>query len=341
LKEQWQLNKLIQLQPIIKTRPIRRVFILPNTQKQQCASRNVLSIQLIKNIMLEKPFFKRTLFACLIVLASCQKSIDAGDKDPLDPANALQLQNVTYGTGIRNKADVYLPANRSIATTACIIMLHGGSWVAGDKADNNPFIPLLQKAIPGVAIINMNYTLGDGSANSTHPAQVNDIATLLRFVDSNAISWNIKKQYGLVGISAGAHLAMLYAYSHDTDRKTKLVASFVGPTNLTDTYYTGNPLFEQVLVALAGKKYAEDNNLYKAISPALNVNATTPPTFMAYGGADPLVPVSNPTLLAANLQTNGVPFKYDFYATESHELSSTAVNASLISLSAFWKLHVK
>jgi acetyl esterase/lipase len=294
-----------------------------------------------KCCMFRKPYFKLTLIACLFVLASCQKNIDTDNKDPLDPAKALQLQNVTYGTGTRNKADVYLPANRNSSTTACIIMLHGGSWVAGDKADNNMFIPLLQKAIPGVAIINMNYTLGNGSTNSTHPAQVNDIATLLRFVDSNANSWNIKKQYGLVGISAGAHLAMLYAYSHDTDRKIKLVASFVGPTNLTDTYYTGNPLFEQVLVALAGKKYAEDNNLYKAISPALNVSTTSPPTYMAYGGADPLVPVSNPTLLAANLQANGVPFKYDFYATESHELSSTAVNASLISLSAFWNLHVK
>jgi acetyl esterase/lipase len=274
-------------------------------------------------------------------LAACQKDIDAGEKDPLDPAKALQLQNVTYGTGTRNKADVYLPANRTTTSTSCIIMLHGGSWVAGDKTDNNTFVPLIQKALPGVAIINMNYTLGDGSANTTHPAQVNDIASLLRFVDSNANSWNIKKQYGLVGISAGAHLAMLYAYSHDTDRKIKLVSSFVGPTNLTDSYYTGTPLFEPVLVALAGKKYVDDTNLYKALSPALNVSATSPPTYMAYGGVDPLVPVSNPTLLAANLQAKGVAFKYDFYATESHELSSTAVNASLLSLSAFWKLHVK
>jgi acetyl esterase/lipase len=277
----------------------------------------------------------------VLFLASCNKNIDAGQNDPFDPSKALDIKNVSYASGIRNKADVYLPANRNTASTACIIMLHGGSWVAGDKADNNAFIPLIQKALPGVAIVNMNYTLADGNANNTHPAQVKDVAALLRFVDSISATWHIKKQYGLIGISAGAHLACLYSYSFDALKQIKLVASFVGPTNISDAYYTGNPLFEPILVAFTGKRFADDPNLYKAMSPAFQVSATSPPTYMAYGGADPLVPVSNPSLLAANLQANGVPYIYDFYATESHELSTGAVNTSLISLSAFWKLHVK
>lgn len=291
--------------------------------------------------MLNKHLNVVCCISLVLLFASCKKEIGPGDKDPFDPTQALQLQNISYGNGVRNKADVYLPASRSITNTNCIILLHGGSWVAGDKADNNAFIPLIQKALPNVALINMNYTLADGNASNTHPAQVKDIGALLRFVDSSSTKWNIKKQYSLLGISAGGHLAMLYAYSFDIPKRISIVASFVGPTNISDTYYTSNPLFEPVLLSLTGKRFVDDPDLYKLLSPARNVTASTPPTYMAYGGADPLIPVSNPTLLAANLQANGIPFKYDFYATESHELSSNAVNASLVSLSAFYKLHVK
>jgi len=97
--------------------------------------------------MLQKHLINLTFFASILILAACQKNIDADQIDPLDPSKALQLQNISYGLGVRNKADVYLPANRSISSTACIIMLHGGSWVAGDKSDNNQFIPLIQQAL--------------------------------------------------------------------------------------------------------------------------------------------------------------------------------------------------
>ena len=36
--------------------------------------------------------------------------------------------------------DIYLPANRSVTATKVIIMIHGGGWTGGDKADFNVMI---------------------------------------------------------------------------------------------------------------------------------------------------------------------------------------------------------
>jgi dipeptidyl aminopeptidase/acylaminoacyl peptidase len=55
------------------------------------------------------------------------------------------------------------------------------------------------------------------------------------------------------------------------------------------------------------------------------VTATSPPTFMAYGGLDPLVPLSNATTLRNRLQTNGVIHTYVEYPAEGHEFSDATI----------------
>ncbi|HSC53354.1 MAG TPA: alpha/beta hydrolase [Phnomibacter sp.] len=290
--------------------------------------------------MQRRTFWWLLCLSLSIILPACNKQVDDNSNADTDAAVALQIQNLAYGSGVQQVADVYLPANRSAQTTSCVIMLHGGSWVSGDKTDNNIYIPMVQKILPNVAIVNMNYTLSNGSPATAHPAQVNDIGQLLKLVDSKAASWHIKKQYAMSGISAGGQLAMLYSYKYDAGKQIKMVASFVGPTDLTDPFYVNHPLISQILASLIGKTYAQDPALYASLSPALLVNSQSPPTFMVYGGADPLVPVSNPTLLAQNLQAKNVPFQYDFYPAETHDLSATAVNASLLHLGDFWKQYM-
>ena len=284
-------------------------------------------------------FIVVVLSGCLFLLIGCSKK-DSISTDPFDAKKALTLRNEKYGTGARNIADVYLPANRSVTATKCLIFVHGGSWISGDKSDLAGIVPLLQQALPDVAIININYTLADGNPANAHPAQMNDITTLLAYVESKATLWNVKQHFSLVGVSAGGHLSLLYAYSFNSNKQIKFVGSVVGPTNITDNFYTSNLLFQSIFISYLGKSYAEAPDLHRKLSPALAVTNTAPPTYMAYGAIDPLVPVSNPNLLKEKLMALSIPYFYDLYPNEQHEFSNTAVANTVASLARFYKSQI-
>jgi acetyl esterase/lipase len=252
----------------------------------------------------------------------------------------LEIKEVSYGGGSLQKADVYLPANRSQASTKTIILIHGGSWIAGDKNDLNNVIPLLKSALPNAAFVNINYTLATGTDATRHPAQMNDLKTLLQFLNSKSAEWNIAQSWSMLGVSAGAHLGMLYAFSFDTEKQVKLVGTIVGPTNLTDPFYVSNPLFQSWMTSLLGKSFAQDPAYYQQLSPLFQVKSTAPPVYMAYGGFDQLVPTTNHTMLDTKLKELKVPYKYDYFPFEGHEFSNDATLKTIASFSQFWKQQV-
>src|SRR5436190_20202373 len=87
----------------------------------------------------------------IVTLASCKKE---------DAVLAAQNQaNVAYGTDAAQKMDIYLPAGRSGSSTKVIILIHGGGWSTGDKADFNSYVDTLKRRLPGYAIFNINYRL--------------------------------------------------------------------------------------------------------------------------------------------------------------------------------------
>jgi acetyl esterase/lipase len=218
-------------------------------------------------------------------------------------------------------------------------LIHGGFWTSGDKTDMDSLLEPIHIADPTLAIVNMNYRLADGAGANQHPAQMNDVKQLFNYIDAHAAEWHIGTTYALTGVSSGAHIALLYSYGFDAEKRVKLVASVLGPTNFADPYYTGNSLFQTLAVSLLGKTWQQDSTLHKSVSPLYVVNATSPPTFMAYGGADPLVPVSNPEALKAKLISLGVPYEYTLYPGESHDLSKTAILDIIVKMSAFFKTH--
>ena len=283
-------------------------------------------------------FYAATCFSLLLILSSCSKN-DNAVQDPFDPAVSKKILNESYGTDPLQKADVYLPANRS-ANTKTMVLIHGGFWTSGDKADMDSLLAPIQTADPTLAVINMNYRLADGAGSNKHPAQMHDVRQLLNYIDAHAAAWHLGNRYALTGVSSGAHIAMLYAYAFDTAKRVKVVASVLGPTNFADPYYTGNSLFQQLAVNLIGKTWEQDSALHKSVSPVYVVNATSPPTFMAYGDADPLIPVSNPEALKARLIALNIPYQYTLYPGESHDLSRAALLDIIAKMDAFFKAHL-
>lgn len=232
------------------------------------------------------------------LLTSCRQE-DAG------PTRQV-LTNVAYGTHPRQVLDLYLPAGRSVAATPLLLLLHGGGWTSGDKADLNAIVDTLQRRLPGFAVANMNYRLAANGEN-LFPAQEQDVQRAVQFLFDKHAEYLFSTRFSLLGASAGGHMALLQAYKSTTPVAIKSVTSFFGPTNLTQMFNNPpNPLAPVLLLQVTGTTPALNAGLYQQSSPINFVTAATPPTFLAHGDADVVVAFSQSEALNNQLRSVGV-----------------------------------
>src|SRR6186997_1703486 len=183
------------------------------------------------------------LLFIIISISSCKKD------DDTEQDMSVTMLNVSYGTNAQQKMDVYLPANRSTSNTKVIIMIHGGGWNTGDKADFNEYVDSLKKREPSYAIFNINYRLAN--TPDLFPAQELDVKTAVEFIYNKRQEYKVSDKFVLVGASAGAHLALLQGYKYSTPVKPKAIIDFFGPTDLVSLYNNPpNPLVQPALLAV-------------------------------------------------------------------------------------------
>lgn len=250
------------------------------------------------------------LFGIQFSYTSCSKDNEITTEPSLEAAIFL---DVSYGSKAQQKYDLYLPANRSATKTKVIALVHGGGWIEGDKSDMAFLIPYIQQIHPNHAIVNINYVL----ANATMPAFPNQILNLdvvIKKLTQEKDELQIYPEFALVGVSAGAHLALMYDYVYDMDDQVKFVADIVGPTDFTDPFYADNPDFPSLMALLVDESaYPPNTNYAKVLSPALQVSTESSPTLLFYGNADPLVPLTNATTLNTALNTAQVDHNFNVY----------------------------
>lgn len=273
-----------------------------------------------------------------LLFISCQK--DTGNDNDPAPVPALTQLNVAYGSDPQQKMDIYLPENRSAASTKVMIMIHGGGWTQGDKSEFTAYVDTMKRRLPGYAIFNINYRLATGSTNF-FPAQENDVKAVLDFIYGKRSEYRISDKFVLLGGSAGGHLALLQAYKYTTPVKVKAVVDFFGPTQLTDMYNNPpNPLIPLLMIQVTGGNPSTHSTLYQQSSPLSFVTAQSPPTIILHGGADIVVAPSQSVMLRNQLQTAGVAHQYVFYPTEPHGWTGANLVDSFEKITAFLNTHV-
>lgn len=233
------------------------------------------------------------------LLSSCEKFEELQEKN-LDPTQKQTLFNVSYGSKSRHVLDIALPKNRN-ESTPVVIFIHGGAWVMGDKVVFEKEIQ--QFADAGIACASMDYRYASDITNIHHPDLQGDVNMAVDFIASKAALWNISpKRFGLVGHSAGGHLAMSAAYSR-SDGKIKACASWAGLTNLMDKdqlNITGAPAIIKTYVG-ASLSSSADSMKYKNASPYWSVTGYSVPTLLVHGTKDTGVPYSNAQRMQAKL----------------------------------------
>jgi len=237
----------------------------------------------------------------------------AEEKKPKVILPAQELKNVSYGNDADQKMDVYLPAGRD-ENTKVFILVHGGGWSGGSKADFNYVVPILKSEFPDHAIVNINYRLAT-MQSPAFPKQVQDIEKVIQHLKTG--DYSISHDYAFIGASAGAHLAMLYSYKYDAAHNIKAICNIVGPADFTDPFYARHPYFQFAAMYLVG----DISNRPEAaieVSPALQITSKSPPTIMFYGGQDPVVPASQAVRLKSKLDEYGVYNEYHLYKNGGH-----------------------
>lgn len=257
-----------------------------------------------------------TICLLLFTYISCDDSSDdtAIEEEPIVILEELTAINVSYGSNDSQVYDMYLPADRSSSYTKTMILIHGGGWTEGDKANIDDLVSLIQATHPDHAIINMNYILADPPIIPAFPNQFLDVQAVINQLNERGEELGITQEYGLLGASAGAHLAMMYDYVYDTEDQVKFVANIVGSTDFTDPFYTEDPTNLLLAIAFTDETaYPEDVNLLELLSPALVVTESASPTLQFYGNQDPLVPLSNGQRLDVALGNAGIPHIFTVY----------------------------
>lgn len=263
----------------------------------------------------------------LVLFASCSKS-DSGTGTPAPTPVAEKItKDTSYGTDPKQKMDVYLPANRKVTTTKVIIMIHGGSWIGGDKNDFNIVIDSLRKRLPDYAIFNVNYRLAALPSTNPFPTQENDVKAAVEFIYNNRTSFLVSDKFVLTGASAGGHLALLQAYKFQSPIKIKAVVDYCGPTDMAAMYtdYTGSPLQFGITSLMSGTP-ATNTALYTSSSPVtFATTANACPTIIFQGSADAVVNATTQSFaLKTKLSTAAVANEYYVYAGLGHVDSWTA-----------------
>ena len=163
----------------------------------------------------------------------------------------------------------------------------------------------------GITGVVLEYRLPNG--NPIRP--LSDVQQAIRLVRANAKDWNCDpKRIGVMGFSAGGHLASTAATHFDTgdatatDPLTKLssrpdFAILVYPVITMGAHTHGGSKRN-----LLGK--APSPEQIKRFSNELQVTAQTPPTFLAHAADDKPVPPENSALFYQALQKHKVPAKF-------------------------------
>jgi len=267
----------------------------------------------------------------LALLAGRVKLVDATIRVP---DRVVVTRGVEYGRGGDRplKLDLYQPAHLKRPVPG-LIFIHGGAWKGGKRSDYHYYGVKFSEQ--GYVVTTISYRLTD---TAPFPAAIEDANCAVRWMRSQATTLHVDpRKIGVLGGSAGGHLALLVGYAADDARlegtgghagvssRVQAVVDLYGPADLTTPFATGNQI---VIDFLGGKTFHDAAETYREASPLFHVTADDPPTLILHGTIDRVVPIAQSDTLAKKLAATGVPVEYFRVPGWPHAMDATEqVNA--------------
>lgn len=239
------------------------------------------------------------------------------------PTEPLRLWSAA-APGALGEADKDIPtltpfwpeANK--ATGAAVIVFPGGGYRSLAAHEGAPFAQWLNSQ--GIAAFVLKYRLNpDGYKN---PTITLDGFRAIRTVRGHAAEWGIDpKRIGVIGSSAGGHLAAMMVTQFDA-----------GKADATDPIERASSRPDLAILCYAFILFDEPNGdreerflgpngtpeQKRFLSPRLNVRSDTPPCFIWQTGEDDKVVAENAFAFATALREKSIPFDLHIYKEGRH-----------------------
>ena len=244
--------------------------------------------------------------------------------------------------------DIYEPTKEVHEKRPVLIYIHGGAWIGGRKETVNnarfhgTFNALREK---GYAIVSPNYTLAQ-LGKSPFPNCIIDAFDAISWIEQNAEIYNFDlENVGVMGESAGGHIAMMTAYA-DIEKFTKphgidlkYVVAVYPPSDLGLLYEEQHDMVHQIESAvmnmpdfvqtmadinqyLFGFDPHEDENRTKEFtafnSPITYLKKGIPNTMIIHGDNDRVVPIEQSIQFKSETERLGLTLDFHILAGVDH-----------------------
>lgn len=230
--------------------------------------------------------------------------------------------------------EVFIPTEK-LATGRGVIICPGGGY-HGVSYDYEGTDLAKWFNAKGIAAFVLKYRMPNSDAvKVSYKAPLQDAQRAIRMVRFNAKKWHLNPEdIGIMGFSAGGHLASTLATQYDTANSFKEsemdtisarpdFAILIYPVISMNADFTHKGSRNSLL----GKN--PDKKLIAQFSNELQVNAQTPPTFIVHAADDKGVPVENSLQYYRALVAAQVPAELHVYPKGGHGFSTAIGKGNL------------
>ena len=247
--------------------------------------------------------------------------IETGDEEVADTADIIRIRHVQIPD-----ISIYLPSRRNATGKAVIVIPGGGYRVLAYDSGGTDIAKWLNSK--GIAAIVLKYRLPHTSNNIVgHKSPLMDTQRAMRLARHHAARWDIDpQQIGVIGFSAGGHLAYTLATHFDygdedhqdpVERHSSRpdFSILVYPVISSDTSFSHRGSFR----ALLGENPPDE--LLLKYSSEKQLKKDTPPTIMIHSADDTSVPVQNSIKYFQALIDKDIPAEMHIYPYGGHGYS--------------------
>jgi acetyl esterase/lipase len=264
-------------------------------------------------ISLQKPTLWFTLWSVVILASVSGHVFTTG---AVEKQAVIVEEGLLYGKGgdAELKLDLARPPRGDGAFPALVFLFSGG-YQTGSRSDW--YAVLKEAATRGYVAVAIDYrltsVLENGHPKYPFPAQVHDGKCAVRWLRAHAKTYHLDpNRVGVVGFSAGGHLALLLGLTDASDglegncgdrrmsSRVQAVVNLAGSTDVMRHYQIRPSTYGDLL----GGTPEQVPERYKMASPLTYVSQDDPPVLSLCGTDDPVLPQEE--LLDEKLKTVGV-----------------------------------
>lgn len=205
---------------------------------------------------------------------------------------------------------IYRPAKDKDTGAAVLICPGGGYWNLYWELEGEEVASWLNsRGLTGIILKYRVPRRPDEPKSEPARRPLQDAQRAVSLVRSKAKEWRIDpKRIGMVGFSAGGHLALATATSFD--KRTYEPIDDIDKVSCRPDF---------AIAVYSGYLKAKDK---EELAPGLSIPAGTPPIFLAHGGADIISPPEHSALMYLALKRAGIPAELHIYAGAAHDFAA-------------------